>query len=286
MEKRRNSYEIKWDSIRGVLGRYPLLFQFSDQTLCPGDEHGFRLINDVSPLHLLSEHNFSELIYVCLGGSTTFGWFVDQKSTYPSQLDCLVNNRVFNFGMPGLDMKNSLEIMIQVFAKRTENIVFLVLFGINEKTGFLQMYDSQLQDFKVTHSLFTRIQSSLEKKLFNFQKKRFKNLNSISKQRYNTFLNGQIAETMTYISLISKLSNALGIKTYFLLQPHGLRYLQDRNSKLRERYLNDLYFGLRENKDIIDISEQCNLQEEDFVDWQHPNEKGYKKIAKTIFDIL
>lgn len=259
---------------------------YKDQELCPCDDNGFRLINGCSPLDTLLKVSNSEITYVCIGGSTTFGWFVDSRYTYPSQLNSLLHENVLNFGMPGLDIKNCLEVMLQVFAKRVQNLTLLFLFGINEKTGFLQMNDLQVEEFKVTHSLYSRLESSLHKKSFMVRARTDRKSSTPSEYRYSKFLKGQIAETNNYINLIKKLCDALNVETMFLLQPHGLGFLEDSNSKFRERYLTDLYAGLVVNKNVIDISEQCGVVEDDFIDWQHPSINGYKKIANTIYKML
>lgn len=286
MEKKRKQYDASWDLISGILGRYPILLHYKDKELCPCDDNGFRLINDCSPLDTLLKVSNSEITYVCIGGSTTFGWFVDSRYTYPSQLNTYLHENVLNFGMPGLDMKNCLEVMLQVFAKRVQNLTLLFLFGINEKMGFVQMNDLQVEEFKVTHSLYSRLEGSLHKKSFMARARTDRKSSTPSEYRYSKFLKGQIAETNNYISLIKKLCDALNVETMFLLQPHGLRFLEDSNSKFRERYLADLYAGLVVNKNVIDISEQCGLVEDDFIDWQHPSINGYKKIANTIYKML
>ena len=148
------------------------------------------------------------------------------------------------------------------------------------------MNDSQIKEFKVTHSLFSRLDSGLRKKSFMAWSRATGSPKSLPEHRYKDFLNGQLTESNTYISLISQICTALNIKTYFLLQPHGLSFLQDSNSKLRERYLKDLYVGLATNKEVIDISNQCGMSADDFIDWQHPTTKGYEKIAKTIYKLL
>ena len=140
------------------------------------------------------------------------------------------------------------------------------------------MHDQKLDDFVITHNLFARLEKQIKRESKNFYKKSY----DITEDRFTKFLNGQIEETISYVKLITELCNILEIPCYFFLQPHGLGFLSDSQSKLREKYLNDLYSGLRDGQNLVDISQTCHMTEDDFVDWQHPNHTGYKKISEVI----
>ena len=286
MEKKANNYDIEWDKIPGTLARYPLLMYYANSKLCPVDKMGFRLIDTQGPLEFLKNKNTSDTTYVCIGGSTTFGWFVDYEFSFPAQLERSLNKSVLNLGIPGLDIKNCLEILMQVLRYKTEKLVLIFLFGINEKSGFIQMNDLKSHSFKTTHNLFSRLEKKSVKSKFRFPLVIPRNRLNISDERYSNFLVGQIDETNSYILLIKRLCNALDIQSYFILQPHGLNFLHDSNSKFREQYLDDLYSGLKTNLSIMDISKTCHMLENDFIDWQHPNASGYKKISDSIYRLL
>jgi hypothetical protein len=282
MKKDAQKYDSHWDDIQGKLSRYPLLMIYGDPKLCPVDERGFRLVGQDSPFDLLVDESHSETTYICIGGSTTFGWFVDSVESFPVQLETKLNRQVLNLGIPGLDVKNSLEVMMQVLRVRTKQLSFVFLLGVNEKTGFLQMHDQKLDNFVISHNLFPRLEKKIKRERDNLFKKSY----DITEDRFRRFLNGQIEETISYVKLITKLCSLLEIPCYFFLQPHGLGFLSDPQSKLREKYLNDFYAGLRNHQNLIDISENCHMTENDFVDWQHPNHTGYKKISEVISTII
>lgn len=276
-----NSSFAKWDEIMPRLSRHPLILKYGDETLCPIDDHGFRLKNGMSPLRMLFDPEDNRPIYICIGGSTTFGWFVNEIETYPAKLGLKMNKSVLNLGMPGIDIKNSLEIVSKILLKKTNNIIFIFLFGVNEKSGFMQ-FNNHLEDsFEITNNLYYRLEPIFSKRI-GIKKKIFRRHRGKDEEAFKEFVDGQIFETSGYIALIKKLCKAYKIPNYFFLQPHGVRFINDPSEFSREFYLRRLYDDLSKKAEIIDISAECDLGVVDYIDWQHPNPHGYEKIADVI----
>lgn len=286
MKKETESYNHRWDRIAGTLVRYPLLMRYTDLQLCPTDQYGFRLLTGRSPFEILVDDKFFTRTYLCIGGSTTFGWFVNYEHSYPALLAHLTNKRMLNLGIPGLDVKNCLEVLTNILRFRTRNIVLIFLFGVNEKSGFLQMNNLELDDYVVTHNLYSKLDKNYSRTKLSFLKKNSPQQTTISDERYNKFLQGQIDETYSFIKLIKDICDGYKIKSYFFLQPHGLSKFRELENTERANYLDDLYSGLRTKKEVIDISNICKMAKFDFIDWQHPNQTGYEKISKAISNLL
>ena len=111
---------------------------WDDADLFPCDNYGVRI---PVPYSDISERYFSlkksEKKIFCFGGSTTFGWFVNYKHSYPVYLDNILKNySVFNLGVPGSDVRQSLYLLIDMLRINLIPDMVIFLDGINEKQAF------------------------------------------------------------------------------------------------------------------------------------------------------
>ena len=89
--------------------------------------------------------------------------------------------------------------------------------------------------------------------------------------------------------------NTYNFNTLFILQPTvwdvlSSDYEMDKEESKRKSYIKKLYreILLQDNQNVVNL---CNLDiseitPEMFIDWQHLNSDGYKKIAQIIKKIL
>ena len=83
---------------------------------------------------------------------------------------------------------------------------------------------------------------------------------------------------------VDKLKDVFKFKFFSFLQPIVYDIIE--NNPDRYLHIKGFYNNLKLSryKNIIDISKSTNLVKENFIDWQHLDGDGNKKIAETIFE--
>ena len=86
------------------------------------------------------------------------------------------------------------------------------------------------------------------------------------------------------INFVDKLKDVFKFKFFSFLQPIVYDIIE--NNPDRYLHIKGFYNNVKLSgyENIIDISKSTNLVKENFIDWQHLDGDGNKKIAETIFE--
>jgi len=284
--------------------RLQLIFKSKNISL---DELGFRKHQSVS--HLDS----CEII--ALGGSTTFGYYVEDGESWPAHFETITRRKVTNLAQVKGDIWTSIGSLTD--KKRHDpgiNPRFILTYdGVNQSSAFLTQLKRfervtyqhpnfpQLQEILHGYRRLTTKKMSIEQIGYFLYGKRF--LNWKLARRYNSTFdkktsNEEILESskieaenyLTCLGLLRKISNScFSAQVVAFLQPHLFCYWKgaDEEHRIRKIYLDGLYQEiLLRDAEVVDLRYIDGLTAENFFDWAHVNGEGNLIIANGVYKQL
>lgn len=280
--------------------RLQLIFRSENITL---DELGFRKHQSLS--------NSDSCEIITLGGSTTFGYFVEDEESWPAYFESITRKKVTNLAQVKGDIWTSIGSLID---KKRHNPrinpgLILTYDGVNQSSAFLTQFNPfesityqhpnfpQLQEILHGYRRLTTKKMSMEQLGYFLYGRRF--LNWKLARKYNSTMDRKTSheeiiesskiEADNYLSclgLLRKISNScFNAQVVALLQPHLFCYWEgaDEQQKRRKIYLDGLYQEiLSRDADVVDLRYVDGLTAEHFLDWAHVNGEGNLKIAKGV----
>lgn len=276
---------------RGFLARHFPYIYFSDDAIIPTDSQGFRKPIDAETVSEGFHSIEAKSRYICLGGSTTFGWYVDINDAYPSILETHLNDcSVFNFGLGAFNLNSAVHVLVELLRHEIVPTKVIFLDGVNEKQGYRQAHNGyeKFQEEYHDWSLFSKLFDDLSDDMFRRARRYFEQLKSRplelpSDEKIISFAHDQARSYIQSYKFIIKLADAYNFQPHFFLQPSLLDILPG-VAPLRQKYIKEVYrcITLDESVVSVDLSVEMELESSWFIDWQHIDRHGNEALAKAI----
>lgn len=283
-----------------TISQHRIYVYWEDRNVFPCDERGVRLPKGFASMSqkFFASPKSNEKIFV-FGGSTSFGWFLSFDEAWPQLLQSKKPNAlVFNFGVCGSDITQSLYLLIDCL--RDEMIPDRVIFldGVNEKQGYIQARRAE-KKYSFRSNSFDLIQS----RYFNWHKRDIPVISWIknklkmlvwepenkSSPHANFFIDEQVQTFQKSKNMVISLANKYKFKAHFFLQPSLWDVLDASHQisvedSMRKHYLNELYNKILSHGCHLtcDLRKDTKLKPSDFFDWQHLTFSGNQKLAEQI----
>lgn len=300
-----------WHERLSLLHSQAILGHDSDDV--PVDQLGFRLDAKTHNSQFQYWKESSTTKVLCLGGSTTFGYYCDSDQSWPHFLAELNSDlRVVNAGLVKGDLWQSLRSLVDIL--RNGHIPDTVIFldGVNQYSGYLQSKEGfsefrpvspQYWNLREIHryfgmTLWQQILSRPPQFLQGFFKrmlelvphpiKRAIKREFIPTQSHKTQISFVESECQMFLStkdVICKVLSSFGIRdVYFFLQPTLYDVLNHEDESGKFEYMKSLYARITSlDPSVIDISANVEgLLPQHFLDWVHTDARGNKRIAAAI----
>jgi lysophospholipase L1-like esterase len=282
----------------------------------PVDNLGFRktTINASSEFEKWVGGNGAKI--VCIGGSTTFGYYSNFDESWPYYLEKKIQgSSVVNAGLVKGDLWQSARSLMDILRNghRPDCVIFFD--GVNQYSGFLQSREgyaeyrpvspqywnlrdihkffsnNMFQIFLVRVRIFIRnkktfVLSSIPRKFLNRLREIRDQLGAEQvNQIPDIFIEGESELFLATKEVICRMLASYGIhEVYFFLQPTLYDVIEKRDPSGRFQYMKELYLSITSKDDsVIDLSKGVEgLLPDDFIDWVHTNAHGNEMIAEAI----
>lgn len=293
---------------KAKLAKHRLYLYWSDEKLFPADDFGFRLPHKYKSFKEKYDKSKSKKRIFCFGGSTTWGQYCKYTGTYPHFLEQLFDEKVevFNFGGCDSDARTEIYLLIDLLRQNFVPDIAIFLDGINEKQAWFSIIHNRkkYEEINLHYPWFERLfygnsEHFVEKNFFlKYIKRLFVILNKISPKNIKGHLKEEndnkyyeyVDElSMSYIksfNTIKKIAKSWNIRTYHFLQPTVYDLLNENPN--RHKHIKAFYNTVLSQlgDEVIDISKKTDIDPIMFIDWQHLNDDGNKKLAQSIYGIL
>jgi len=286
----------------------------------PTNALGFRVENSTEMESIPNYSQHGEQI-VCLGGSTTFGYYLDHSESWPQQLAELLENgqkgfNVLNLGLVKGDLWQSLRSLADAARHGLRPDVCIFLDGVNQYSGYLQWKSSLDKYLPISpqywnlKSIMDSYHGSILKQIVHKRAVGFRVLKSglvkripfairrlrrsltignssevLTDKTLEKFIEGEALLYLSTKDVIERFCKSLGCtKILFMLQPTLFDVQNSDKSTDKYQYLKLLYTAItKRDLDVIDIScEVPGLRPEHFIDWVHTNSDGNAFLAARI----
>jgi hypothetical protein len=248
---------------------------------------------------------------IALGGSTTFGYFVNNDSSWPAQLERLSGLGVVNLSQVKGDVWTSITCLLDKVRHSPDTTARAVLTydGVNQSSAFLaknlphkeSLFQhpnyNQLQQILTRYRSLTSSRFSFEHLAFFLFGSRF--LEWQLARRYDHAMNAIFSdrditqaaeeEARNYLACLKILrevsGSCLNAEVIAFLQPFLFQYWKGGGEEFRKRslYLNSLYERILEcDSEVIDLRAVYGLNSIHFLDWAHVDSEGNRLIAEAI----
>lgn len=288
-----------WHS-KGKLAKHRIYLYWSDEKKFPTDEFGFRVPKNFKSFKEKFDASRSKKKIFCFGGSTTWGQYCNYEGTYPHYLEELLgkNYEVFNFGGCDSDSRTEIYVLIDLLRQNYVPDQAIFLDGINEKQAWFSIINNKdsYEEINLHYPYFEslilgREKGFYEKRIKNIFKKITDKINKASQksnqnysQKYFHFVEDLSKSYVDSFKVIKKISRQWNIKTFHFLQPTVYDLISENPERYRhiKAFYNNVVDILKNQ--VCDISLKTKINPLMFIDWQHLNSDGNKKLAKTIFN--
>ncbi len=275
----------------------------TDRNDGPGAQKDVSINTDKSGLRVTADQPSSTVGRILIfGGSTTFCGEVNDKDTYPSQLQRTILNtgfkmRVENYGKSAATATDRVEVLRDISDLTAEDVVIFYI-GVNEAgVGFTQR-DVPVQFIRKVPELGTALQKA-------------SSYSRVSDFLFRSFVFGGVSVTeQSKIDAVNQLDQALG-EAQSIATRAGAKFVPILQANLftkepkseydvelgtmygsaLETVVTDIYERMadvvREYQFAGDATGVMNeLEVSPYYDWHHVDENGNKQIADFIFNLL
>jgi hypothetical protein len=284
-----------------------------DSVEVPVDHLGFRLDTKTNFSQFQKWKKNSKTKVLCLGGSTTFGYYCDSDQSWPHFLgEQNIDLSVINAGLVKGDLWQSLRSLVDILRNGhiPDSVIFLD--GVNQYSGYLQSKEGfsefrpvspQYWNLREIHRFFgmTLRQQALSR-IRQFLQGLFQRTLSLApsqikkevkrgfipvrnNQTQISFIDGECQMFLSTKNVICNILKSYGVKNvFFFLQPTLYDVLSHEDESGKFEYMKSLYEKIvRLDSSVIDISGDVEgLLPEHFLDWVHTDVNGNERIAAAI----